>query len=191
VQVDVSRLPDAHQFAAATSDAAMSGALHAADSLSDVKTVSYYLGSVTNGTTTTDPFAPPTASNAPNSGLVRRQLSRAASVFGASQGGVDATSFERLLATEAVGLAFRYYDGTQWLTDWDSSSTAALPHCVEILLTLRSAAPGVASDPLSLFSSTSNVLEKTYRLVVAIPAAGTASTTSTSSSSSSDSESGS
>jgi hypothetical protein len=97
-------------------------------------------------------------------------LSRAAAAFAYTQGG-GAIPQERLLATEVVALQFGYFNGTEWLTEWDTSLTPSLPVCVEILLTLRSGAPGVELDPLTLFSPSNMPLEKSYRLVVHLPAA--------------------
>lgn len=42
-----------------------------------------------------------------------------------------------LLAPEIVSLQFRYFDGLQWQTEWDSVSAQKLPNAVEITLGLK------------------------------------------------------
>lgn len=173
-----------------TSDAALSGMAQATDKLSDIRTVSYFVGSMTSQPTTIDPLAAadPLSSQL-NAGLIRSEIARAASAYNYSQGGGASPSSERILATEVVALQFQYYDGSQWLTDWDSSSTSSLPLCVEVLMTLRSNAPGAALDPLSLLTASNQIIEKTYRLLVHVPGAAASSSSSTSTSDTSSSNS--
>jgi len=58
-----------------------------------------------------------------------------------------------------------------------------LPTCVEIWMTLRTEGPVAAgTDPLSLFGAPNASLDRTYRLVVALPAAVAATSGSTTSS---------
>ena len=181
MQFDVGRLPDSHQFAGMTADAALSGSANAADSLSDVKTVAYYVGTASSSTATADPFGsanPNVAAN--NGGLIRSEMLRAASAFAYSQGGGATMSSERILAPEVVALQFQYFDGSEWLTDYDSSTTQTLPLCVEVLLTLRSNSVGGTTDPLALMTASTEIVEKTYRLLVHLPGSdATASTTTT------------
>ena len=55
-----------------------------------------------------------------------------------------------------------------------------MPLCVEVLLTLRSNSAGGTTDPLTLMTTSSDLVEKTYRLLVHLPgSSATASTTTT------------
>jgi prepilin-type N-terminal cleavage/methylation domain-containing protein len=188
LQLDVGRVPSVHQFASMTSDAALSGSAQPADTLSDIRTVNYFVGAASSQQTSADPFAL-AAPMQTNVGLIRNELSRAASQYSYSQGGGSGTTTEKLLATEVVALQFQYYDGSQWLTDWDSSSTQSLPVCVEVLMTLRSSGPGASLDPLSLLTASNQIVERTYRVLVHVPGATASSSTSSSTDSSSSSSS--
>src|SRR5207248_10279330 len=45
-------------------------------------------------------------------------------------------SSAQLLADEVVGLGFQYYDGTEALTEWDSS-TQGLPRAIRVWLSVK------------------------------------------------------
>lgn len=55
--------------------------------------------------------------------------------FGAEAEGSTSDPSE-LLAPEVVEISFMYFDGTQWLEEWDSSLQQALPVAIEIKLSL-------------------------------------------------------
>jgi hypothetical protein len=77
----------------------------------------------------------------------------------------------KLLADEVVGLEFRYFDGLDWLTDWDSDALGGLPKAVEILLTIQ---PTYALTEQALARAEQGAAlppDKTYRLVVHLPLA--------------------
>lgn len=42
-----------------------------------------------------------------------------------------------LISADVTALRLRYFDGTEWLSEWDSLSQVALPEAVEIQLTFR------------------------------------------------------
>ncbi len=73
----------------------------------------------------------------------------------------------QMLAPEVTAAAFRYFDGSQWLESWDSSSQGALPLAVEVTLWLAPAAGEEPQQPA--LSSDSG--EETVRLVVYLPGA--------------------
>ena len=56
-----------------------------------------------------------------------------------------------LLAPEVTALQFRYFDGAEWLSAWDSSVSGALPRAVEVLIEIDldgapALTPGAAED---------------------------------------------
>ena len=179
LQFDMSRLPKISTSLMAA-DPTLAVPV-SADALSDVKRVSYYLDTLAQGTGAT--VAATDATAAPG-GLTRRETSRAAADFEATQGATDVGLQDRQLAPEVAALEFRYFDGAEWLFDWDSSLQGSLPLCVEILVTLRAAPPGGGLDPLALQSIPALPDDRTYRLVVHLPAATMNASTATASSSS-------
>ncbi len=76
-----------------------------------------------------------------------------------------------------MSIEFGYFDGTQWLTSWDSS-TQGLPWLIQISLAVQSATgekksqfvPGTPVSLMSLEDRAANGLE-VFDLVVAIPGA--------------------
>jgi hypothetical protein len=152
LQLDVSRLPRIDQY-----DRLIAADGRPADMVSDVKTVAYYLADGANGIT----------------GLVRREMDRAATTFAYNNGGLDELSlYEEPLAPEVVALEFRYFDGTALIEEWDTSLAKNLPVAVEIFLVLAgqdadySMAASLDAYNLSLQPGFSG-----YRLLVHLPGA--------------------
>ncbi len=79
-----------------------------------------------------------------------------------------------IIAPEVISLQFRYFDGLNWLAEWDSVSAQRLPNAVEITLGLRRLI-SEEEQRANLFNSelraaASEVIE-TRRHVVALPLA--------------------
>lgn len=89
---------------------------------SDLRTIMYQLGTagVING---------PQGQG----GLARREGDRYA-ITSAEMSGRDASGnfSSAVIAPEIIELQFRYFDGVQWLTVWDSVSAGRLPRAVEV-----------------------------------------------------------
>jgi len=65
-------------------------------------------------------------------------LVRVTKTFGTSTADSKATSgLGTLLSEDVESLAFRYFDGEQWLHEWDSSQRFAIPEAVEIRVMLK------------------------------------------------------
>jgi hypothetical protein len=112
------------------------------------------------------------------SGLVRRQLDRGVTAYAEEIG--DTSRLMRtgdLIAPEVISIEFSYFDGTQWLLEWDSS-TQSLPWLIQISLAMQSAtgsekswmAPGTPISTMTYEDRTAYGV-KIYTLVVAIPGA--------------------
>lgn len=156
VQIDVSRLPRIEQYASAV--------VTSTDLVSDVKTVAYFCQTATSGVSTSA------------SGLVRREFDRAATSYASTNG--DVSAWEQGLAPiaqEVTAVEFRYFDGTEWLTEWDSQAKNALPLAVEIAIQLASSAPpagATANSPLAAVMPATTTIAATgeiYRVLVFIP----------------------
>lgn len=140
---------------------------------SAVKTVAYYLRGANQASPDTG-FAAAGAlarEDAARPGLVRRQLDRAVSLQASSTGSSSLNQLGELIAPEVVSIEFRYSDGSQWLTEWDSSQMQGLPVAVEILVALQpSLAYANPTDTSSLAKKAVNQEPKMYRHVVRLPA---------------------
>jgi hypothetical protein len=156
MQVDISRLPRADQSMSLMyqTDPSMTNA----DQLSDVKTVTYYTAN--NDTSLTQTAVGGTNNN--TVGLYRRETSRASASFAALQGISDLSNqYLKPLAPEVEAIQFQYYDGSQWLDEWDSVSYSALPVAVQVSISIT------PQHPRNL----TNIQPIIYRLIVDIPAA--------------------
>jgi hypothetical protein len=158
LQVDTSRLPRVDQYDPSFSQSGI------ADIPSDVKTVAYFLRTTA---ISQEPRGQP--------GLVRRSIDRAVAEWSVAGGGVASQSDGDLLAPEVTGLEFRYFDGTQWLAEWDSEQLGGLPMAVEIVIVVDRAVlqeqPGLLVANPEIAGGGALADPRLYRLVVQLPGA--------------------
>ena len=169
LQVDISRLPRADDYDAASSDPSATGVV---DVPSDVKTVAYFLQ--TSEEATSDEVLPGAAFSG-IAGLARREQDRAITSWSAQDGSLDTADHSgTLLAPEVNRLEFRFFDGMSWYTEWDSEQMESLPAAVEITIGID---PAFGADPATLDARTAMDValeeseENVYRMVVHLPAA--------------------
>lgn len=75
-------------------------------------------------------------------GLFRRELDRAVSLFAQEEGMVEEYD-EQLapIAKEIDAIEFLYFDGAEWLSEWDTETNEALPVAVRVAVAVKKAAP--------------------------------------------------
>ena len=177
LMVDVSRVPRPDEYVR-LQQSMLSGSL--TDIPGDMKTVTYFVqaGSSQGVVDSMSAFSAGADSQPYDAGLVRRQLDRAVTAYAEEMG--DTQRLLRtgdLLAPEVISLEFAFFDGVNWLTQWDSS-TQSLPWLVQISLAMQSASgvrfgkleAGTQVNMLSL-ADRQNYGVQLYHLVVAIPGA--------------------
>jgi hypothetical protein len=83
---------------------------------------------------------------------------------------------EKLLAPEVLGIQFQYFDGQQWLPEWDTEIMQGLPVAVEVLLLMTSNSPHDSGGIMTTLSVVDlgvdldpNASVVSYRLVVQLP----------------------
>jgi len=169
INFDISRIPRQEEYQTLYSSDSINELL---DIPSDVKMISYYvrIGDGTAITSAHDVFN--TSDNVP--GLMRRQLSRAVTSYAVENGNSEQLQeSDELLAPEVIAIEFQYFDGYEWLVEWDSDSFQALPLAVEVLLTLKSSSPYHSGGVVNTFYTDDSLGEQTsavtYRLVVRLP----------------------
>lgn len=172
MQIDISRLPRVEEY---HSLFLQSDSFSLVDIPSDVKTVTYYIRPINSvvGQGSDELFQEESGA----AGLVRRHLDRAVTNFAYLNGNMEGLIREdKLLAPEVVGIQFQYFDGYQWLPEWDTEIMQGLPVAVEILLFMTSNSPhqsGGIMTALSLADMGVDLDENTsvvsYRLVVRLP----------------------
>ena len=100
-------------------------------------------------------------------GLARADVDRLAGTIDnpSDSEGLMAESAE-FLAPEVESLTFRYFDGVDWVDEWDSELQGAIPTAIEITLGF---VPPDPDDPLQ--AAAADAIPSTYRCVVALPVA--------------------
>jgi len=180
LQFDVSRLPRVDEYGSGNPASMV-------QIPSDIKTLTYYVrGETSQGSGTISTFGsgssgstPPPGSSEPSTsgqgrGLMRLEMDRAVSAYSESNGSASAGyDGARLLADEVTSIAFRYWDGTAWVSDWNSDEMGGLPLAVEIVMTMADANAVETSNPpaQNFATSTTTATEPTYRIVVSLPTA--------------------
>lgn len=185
--LDVSRLPRPDEYIAQQQSIA-SGQL--TDVPGDIKSVAYFVQIPTNtGVSDTMSEVTSTPDNGGMvGGLVRREIDRAVMSNAEELGQSDQLMRTGdLVAPEVISLEFSYFDGTQWLTDWDSSAQG-LPLLIEISLAMQSKSgekragivtPGISISTMPYEEQAAYGIE-VYTLTVAIPGAQMQATTASS-----------
>lgn len=175
--IDVSRLPRPDEYIAQQTSI-MSGVL--TDVPGDIKSVTYFVQVPTN-TGVSDAMNEVTSTPENGGlvgGLVRRQIDRAVMANAEELGQTDQLMRTGdLIASEVLSLEFSYFDGVQWLTEWDSSAQG-LPQLIEISLAMQSksgekqgiVSPGISISTMPYEEQAAYGIE-VYTLTVAVPGA--------------------
>lgn len=96
-------------------------------------------------------------------GLVRSEAVRDHARWREAQG--QAAPWVDPLASEVIGVRFAYFDGTQYVEQWDMVEQESLPAAVEVTVEIVAADPDDPTAPLERRTP------RTYRRVVRLPAA--------------------
>lgn len=125
LSVDISRLPRVDQY-----HSLMTGGEAGHQTPSDLKSVVYMLGQPSNQSVAAQEFDPEIAALG---GLYRRQIDRAVAAFRGEYGPTGALDeYCQLIAPEIVQLEFRYFDGSNWLSEWNSETSGGFPLAIEV-----------------------------------------------------------
>lgn len=99
-------------------------------------------------------------------GLYRRQIDRAVAAYRNDIGLVASPDdYCQLVAPEIHAVSFRYFDGTDWQSSWDSEESGGFPTAIEVTLMIdpyRAVNPDLAGDVDQM---------DIYRTVIHLPAA--------------------
>ncbi len=166
VSIDISRLPRIDEYhPSVVSNQEIS------KTLADVKTVSYFVSQSDgpNQRRNANVFQEANRQRTITGGLFRRQVDRSVAKFEGLESSGEPDQFCELVAHEVVEVSFRYFDGNNWFTEWDSEEMGGFPLAVEVYVLIDPARAG--SIGTGEFSTTNREDLETYRAVVHIPAA--------------------
>jgi hypothetical protein len=74
-----------------------------------------------------------------------------------------------LLAPEVIEVQFRYFNGLDWVDEWDSTLQERLPSAVEVTLTFEEVE--LTRNELVLGADPDGLAANTFRFVIALPMA--------------------
>ena len=175
LQIDISRLPRVDELQRMNSNS-LTNTLQ--DIPSDVKTVAYYC--VGNGLVNSSGVVNPRTGKT-ETGLVRRVMDRAVTLYASDSGNLQGLQqAAEVIAPEVASIEFQYYDGTEWLTEWDSDEMGCLPTAVRITLLLAERAETDTTSRASnatLPTLATASPDQIYSLMVRLPTAKPATTT--------------
>jgi prepilin-type N-terminal cleavage/methylation domain-containing protein len=175
LQIDISRLPRVDELQRMNSNS-LTNTLQ--DIPSDVKTVAYYC--VGNGMVNSSGVVNPRTGKT-ETGLVRRVMDRAVTLYASDSGNLQGLQqAAEVIAPEVASVEFQYYDGTEWLTEWDSDEMCCLPTAVRITLLLAERAETDTTNRASnatLPTLATASPDQIYSLIVRLPTAKPATTT--------------
>ncbi|MFT5304373.1 MAG: type II secretory pathway pseudopilin PulG [Mariniblastus sp.] len=161
VMIDISRLPRMDQYNPLLVDNAE------VSSPSDVKSLAYFVSSSNGGMESEVQFGTPQAPG----GLYRREIDRAvASYLGENSLMSSPDKYTQLVAHEVAEIAFRYFDGEEWQTEWDSGEAGGFPVAIEVRIVIDSERTGSGAANYS-YSGAGDESTKIYRTVVHLPVA--------------------
>ena len=123
IALDVSRLPRMDQY-----NSIIAGNESELQTPSDVKTLSYFFSNASFNDNDGVQFT-----QVASGGLFRRQVDRAVAAYSGDSGLVSSPDqYCELVAGEVAEISFRYFDGGNWLSDWDSEELQGFPTAVEV-----------------------------------------------------------
>lgn len=175
--LDVSQVPRMDEYQGESTVQTM-GVL--ADVPGDLKSVTYFVQASTNQgvADAMSSFTLKDQTEAYSSGLIRRAIDRRVADYAEEVGDLDRLDRTgTVVAPEVVSVEFAYYDGVEWVYEWDSEQQG-LPWLVQILLAMQTASgsqtaelqPGVPISQMGVEDRRSYGIE-VYELTVAIPGA--------------------
>ncbi|MGI9519706.1 MAG: prepilin-type N-terminal cleavage/methylation domain-containing protein [Pirellulaceae bacterium] len=163
LMIDISRLPRIDQY-----DPVATGAVpgEGFNLPTDIKTVAYFLSGESLESMTTAVGIELGAKG----GLYRRQLDRAVAAYSAdTAGALAALGNTKLIAHEVVAIEFRYFDGEDWRTEWNSESEGGFPAAIEVTIVVNNKRS--ISDDVEYSVGSGQVEGQAYRTVVNLPMA--------------------
>ena len=159
IMIDISRLPRLDQY-----NPMIASAEALVQSPSDVKSIAYFYSDTDGGMAEKIQF-----DNTAPGGLYRREIDRAVAAY---MGDIQLLSapdpFTKLMAAEVAQVQFRYFDGSDWKTSWDSVDEGGFPVAIEINLVIDPARSSTNNTTYSYGGFDRQTMEN-FRTVVYLP----------------------
>lgn len=159
VMLDISRMPRLDQYNPLV--ASSQGLSHTP---SDIKSIAYFVSLSDGGLETEVQFSPTVPG-----GLYRREIDRAFAAYMGDEGlPADPDVYCQLVSSEIAQLGFRYFDGSDWLPNWNSEEMGGFPLAIEITIVIDPARTSANNQTYSYTGFNQQTMEQ-YRQVVHLP----------------------
>ncbi len=160
IAVDISRLPRLDQY-----NSIIAGDTSAEQTPSDIKTLAYFFSDANPVNNDGVQFSSVAAG-----GLFRRQIDRAVATHSGDVGLVSRPDdYSDLVASEVAEIRFRYFDGADWQSGWDSEELGGFPTAIEVVLVIDPTRSTSGED--YIYSGFDSAVMEQYRSVIHLPAA--------------------
>ena len=158
--IDISRLPRLDQYNPLVAAADLE-----TQTPSDIKSLAYFVSLNKGGIEEKLDFAESRAEG----GLYRREIDRSvANYLGDYQLISEADKYTRLVAHEIAEIGFRYFDGEEWQSEWDSAEAGRFPSAIEITIVIDAERSAVSSQSYS-YAGPDEETAELFRYVVHLP----------------------
>ncbi len=162
VRIDTSRMPRMDEYNPLVARRGSDSSLP-----SDIKTVTWFYSDAApqDGDPLSRDFGK-------NGGLYRRQIDRAVEAWrGEEYVDPRPDMFCDLVSPEISSVKFRYWNGDEWRTSWDSAEEDGFPYAIEVQITLDPKRSDAGSNNRSKSDSSGFDAKEKYRTVVHLPIA--------------------
>ncbi len=102
---------------------------------------------------------------------MRLEMDRAVSAYSGANGTDSGYDNAKLLADEVTSITFRYWNGTEWASEWNSDDMGGLPLAIEVVMTMADANAVAPASTTNFAATTDGSTDATYRIVVHLPTA--------------------
>ena len=160
IALDISRLPRMDQY-----NSIIAGDNSEEQTPSDVKTMAYFFSDANPSNKDGIQF-----SSVASGGLYRRQIDRAVASHAGDAGLVISPDDNSdLIASEVAEIRFRYFNGEDWQSEWNSEERGGFPTAIEIILVIDPTRSTSGQD--YRYNGFDSAVMEQYRSVVHLPAA--------------------
>lgn len=162
IMLDISRLPRLDQY-----NPLLEKPSATESTISDIKSIAYFFSSQRGGY---DPNVV-RRENEITGGMYRREIDRAVANFRGDESlQVRPDEFAELVASEVAEIGFKYFDGENWVDQWDSEEEGGFPTAIEISLIVDPGRTSSASTTYQYNGFDRTTMEQ-HRLTVFLPMA--------------------
>ena len=130
LSLDISRLPRLDEYSSTAISLGMT-----TDDPTDIKTITYFVSETASAGSGNQVVS--ILEDSQTGGLYRRELERSIASYAIDYGSsLDIDRATTLISPVIAEIAFRYFDGSEWVTEWDSDESGGFPNAIEVTVVI-------------------------------------------------------